>query len=1706
MPITDLYESVEILRTYYYILILISFAGLNQQTTTEDFHKHTDEGPTREALEAHVVGVYERALRTQKHGDNKLALELYNEALMSKQMVGVDRKVLRNKDPRSHTMLWLKYLINKNIAQLCTTDGLFSHSLQYFFEATKIEDTDPVVWLNFSDAAARADDIGLAISCAQSALRAEQHCWPAIDRLCVLLFTAGDYNGCNEIIAYALALDPLYARGQELAKAISSDETQRIKHYWLREARTAGDAATERSDEIASELQIGPGRPNLASRISGSARSGASHKMTNSRVNRKRKGRSTSTVGGGMKRRPNLADRLREKRLKRAKQYIDSAHTYNTSVPTQTIVLNEATWGGVCDALLSAHRAVVMPTAEQSPSMGGAGHELNGDTMCVHPFLSVKFELSPALSALPKPPPELQPPIRPSNLDLTVNKDSAAPEARSSEPIAAPSKDEQKAEREKERAKEAAPKPKRSSRLAAVKEAAQEAPIAQSTKLDNEIIWEDLLPTFIADSLKVLPGLADLTPGSTRSTTPHVHSSTTGMSSRNASSVGVSKGVTGSDTRQPSIALPWKDAESQNEPYMGFGGKLEEVKSRLQSEVRVTGDQTDAIPLTGATSMNSIEPGSTVAVRTDVGADEGSGTGTHKSRTEPRSTLAADTKVTTDAQKVNNSHLSETETTTAAAVKMEAPAEGQRTEDPHASQSDSKTTVDGNTGVTTEGHAAIDTKQSMPESSTTMTEESTGLADRPTVADVKQTTDESSITMTEELTGLADRPTVADVKQTTDESSTTMTEESTGLADVKQTMPESSTTMTEESTGLADRPTVADVKQITDELSPKLASHTEVTAEEHSVADTKHSSVEHSITVAEIAGVTTEGQAVIDTRQAVAEVSTTATVDTATPADGKRDTDEDLRMDTDAKSPLDPDTDASMDTLSSVVTAESQESPPPLVYVEVANPFMDSPAAFDANSSGDTSPVLASHSADEDRAVRYTDTTRNSNPTLEKVRSIDTDSGMDTKMTTDTNPSLKCDGYIVQTSTPVGAATINTDVEVGPAKDSNCSDNTHTATDTESHIKDGTPCAPTVDTNLPTATDTHATEASEPVVDVVENGSALTIDADAGDGMETTPGVNKPEQAHQALHTTADAPTESQADAELEVEGVGDEAAISAHATGPVGVDKINDGEIVGDDSFSSDTGLNESFDMGNDLGMESASTKAGVTEEKEATATEVQSDEKPKIAVQQDDSTKALQATNVDTTKEGASGSSMVSEEKEEGLQVAGSSTDAQKGLGEANSVRVADESGSVGSASQAPNDSTLVGEGIRLGTETESNAQTIADTKKRSEAGEASDTEDGTPASKKTRLDSEIGDSKVSEKETTYAHGVSVDTTYSDASVKPLGDAGAPEGEIGTSMDIDIRMDTNSDNTQPRRPLATSDDHGHTQTVAGGQGAAENPPIAASDALDTAVSPKVKTCGKTVAENTSAATVETPNSVEVVQEVETDPLDIGTIGAEGRADSATARGDNLSGSGSTESKGSSQMNTRGLYQRAHEREDEVMVGTADVPESHTSKMNTEKSSDVEKCEMKTKEERDPGIEIVDSYRKPKSPRAELCTHEFLAYQNNGDWLTTYLSTAFEARGNVDRIRCEVLARWGDTSASYELVGENGSSATLNHSTSCCTLGPPEGTPAALLQRQTPWSSLSNSARAALQARVIGLHDIVKQSEAAQTSDHGHYVAQKGA
>eukprot|EP01134_Creolimax_fragrantissima_P004073 CFRG4073T1 len=461
---------------------MIPFAGLNK--VTEVYSSH-DEGPTREALESKIIGIYENALKKQKDGDYKGAIQLYTEALVSPQMAGVDRTVLRSDDVRSNTMLWLKFLINKNIALICVDDGLYGDSLHYFSEATLIYPTDVTVWLNYTDAANENDDIALAINCAQSAIRIEKKCWPAIDRLCTLLFTAGNFGMCKDVVAYALSLDPTYVRGKEILKGIRDAEVTNPKKWWFREVRNIPQPCTHK--HVDTQLNI-----------NAKADTNKINTVVNTNIIAKKDEHTAVETGMHKTKQSRLydmefVDLLRERRAKRARRAISYTRRESQEhCASFTIKLQELSWSEVCNELVHVYdTATNYADDTASASQGRSLHT------------KVVFDSASAVFPLPS---ERKLSSTPTQINLLGKADSA--EAKVETAIRHTSdfctnSSEKKTIVSSDAAKRSAPVktlPKRSCRLIE-KVKTSEAPDLKIGKNENEINWNDLLPNDIMAKL-----------------------------------------------------------------------------------------------------------------------------------------------------------------------------------------------------------------------------------------------------------------------------------------------------------------------------------------------------------------------------------------------------------------------------------------------------------------------------------------------------------------------------------------------------------------------------------------------------------------------------------------------------------------------------------------------------------------------------------------------------------------------------------------------------------------------------------------------------------------------------------------------------------------------------------------------------------------------------------------------------------------------------------------------------------------------------------------------------------------------------------------------------------------------------------------------------------------------------------------------------
>ncbi|CAG0879429.1 unnamed protein product [Cyprideis torosa] len=118
--------------------------------------------------------------------------------------------------PQKVSLTSVRYGVFQNLGSLYSRRNENEAAFRMYLHALSVDNTDPMLWYRLGTVAEKFKEYHKAGKAYKEVLRLNPRHWPSIDRLIPIMLYLSDTCGAQDMIEYALELDPTYAKALEL--------------------------------------------------------------------------------------------------------------------------------------------------------------------------------------------------------------------------------------------------------------------------------------------------------------------------------------------------------------------------------------------------------------------------------------------------------------------------------------------------------------------------------------------------------------------------------------------------------------------------------------------------------------------------------------------------------------------------------------------------------------------------------------------------------------------------------------------------------------------------------------------------------------------------------------------------------------------------------------------------------------------------------------------------------------------------------------------------------------------------------------------------------------------------------------------------------------------------------------------------------------------------------------------------------------------------------------------------------------------------------------------------------------------------------------------------------------------------------------------------------------------------------------------------
>ncbi|XP_063238012.1 calcineurin-binding protein cabin-1-like isoform X2 [Bacillus rossius redtenbacheri] len=199
---------------------MIRIRALNEESS-DDSGDEEVQTVTKEAQEQAAFQEYHKALQIIADEKYETAKEILENLLQSNLMAEVKKP--ENSEIFSQPVVALKYCCLKNMGNVLEHLDDLNGSLDHYFKAAELDDSDVTLWYRTGMVAVRALDYETACAAFEQGLKCSPRHWPCLENMVVGLFVLDNYLPCLTYIGRGLAEDRHFLTGLALRDFILGD-------------------------------------------------------------------------------------------------------------------------------------------------------------------------------------------------------------------------------------------------------------------------------------------------------------------------------------------------------------------------------------------------------------------------------------------------------------------------------------------------------------------------------------------------------------------------------------------------------------------------------------------------------------------------------------------------------------------------------------------------------------------------------------------------------------------------------------------------------------------------------------------------------------------------------------------------------------------------------------------------------------------------------------------------------------------------------------------------------------------------------------------------------------------------------------------------------------------------------------------------------------------------------------------------------------------------------------------------------------------------------------------------------------------------------------------------------------------------------------------------------------------------------------------
>ncbi|XP_012554016.2 calcineurin-binding protein cabin-1 isoform X1 [Hydra vulgaris] len=203
---------------------MLSFGALNALSTAEDSSVGIFYEVKQEEQEAEALEMYNEALRLYCNDEFSPAEKLFSNVLQTDLIIQAPESIADGENLVNSPALFLKYNVLKNLARIYEKLQDNEKALDFYLNASVVDETDVNLWLTIASIAKKVLNIRLERFAYEKGLICSPNNWPCLDNLISTLYILGDYAACLDLINRAFQRNDSYVKGHAFRDQIFKEE------------------------------------------------------------------------------------------------------------------------------------------------------------------------------------------------------------------------------------------------------------------------------------------------------------------------------------------------------------------------------------------------------------------------------------------------------------------------------------------------------------------------------------------------------------------------------------------------------------------------------------------------------------------------------------------------------------------------------------------------------------------------------------------------------------------------------------------------------------------------------------------------------------------------------------------------------------------------------------------------------------------------------------------------------------------------------------------------------------------------------------------------------------------------------------------------------------------------------------------------------------------------------------------------------------------------------------------------------------------------------------------------------------------------------------------------------------------------------------------------------------------------------------------